>query len=68
MMLNILRRYARSEEGVMTVFGIILIALMIAVGGIGLDYANGIRNRTHLQIAADAAAHAALVAREYRTE
>lgn len=52
----------------MTVFGIILIALMIAVGGIGLDYANGIRNRTHLQIAADAAAHAALVAREHRTE
>lgn len=63
-----LRKYARREDGALTAFGLFLTIAMICVGGLGIDVANAIMVRTHLQVAADSAAHAALVAREYRTE
>ena len=65
---RLLRRFTHTQDGAITSFGIFLVIAMICVGGLGLDVANAIMVRTHLQVAADSAAHAALVAREYRTE
>ena len=64
---NILQKFTRREDGALTAFGLFLSIAMICVGGLGLDVANAIMVRTHLQVAADSAAHAALVAREYKT-
>lgn len=64
----LLRRLVRREDGAMTAFGLILTIAMIGAGGLAVDVANAIMVRTHLQVAADSAAHAALVAREYKTE
>ncbi len=64
----ILTRFVRRNDGAMTAFGLLLTVAMICVGGLGIDVANVITVRTHLQIAADAAAHAALVAREFKSE
>lgn len=57
-----LRKFVRREDGALTAFGLFLIIAMICVGGLGLDVANGVMVRTHLQVAADAAAHAAIIA------
>ncbi len=64
----LLTRFIRKSDGALTAFGLFLTLAMICVGGLGIDVANAVMVRTHLQIAADSAAHAALVAREYRTE
>jgi len=61
------RRFLGGEHGSMTIFGIFLILAMFAVGGFAADYANAVRVRTYLQIAADSAAHAALIKREFGT-
>ena len=58
---------AHSEDGGMTAFGIFLLLVTLMIGGLGLDVTNAIRERTHLQVAADSAAHAALVVRETRS-
>lgn len=63
-----LRKYVIREDGALTAFGLFLTITMICVGGLGLDVANAMMVKTHLQIAADSAAHAALVAREYKSE
>ena len=60
-------KFSRSEDGALTAFGLFLTILMLCVGGLAIDVANTIKVRTHLQVAADSAAHAALVAREYKT-
>ena len=59
-----LSHFIRREDGALTAFGIFLIVAMICVGGLGIDVANAIKVRTHLQVAADSAAHAAIVSRE----
>lgn len=59
-----LTRFTHKEDGAMTAFGLLLTITMLCVGGLGLDYANGMMVRTHLQVAADSAAHAAIMARE----
>ena len=41
---------------------------MICVDGMAIDVANAVMVRTHLQVAADSAAHAAIMAREKHTE
>lgn len=61
-------KFTRRDDGALTSFGLFLTMSMICVGGLGIDVANAVMVRTHLQVAADSAAHAALVAREYRTE
>ncbi len=61
-------QFTRREDGALTAFGLFLTIAMIGAGGLGMDVANAIMVRTHLQIAADSAAHAALVAREFKTE
>ncbi len=63
-----LTSFGRREDGALTAFGLFLTITMICVGGLAIDVANAIKVRTHLQVAADSAAHAALVAREYKTE
>lgn len=54
----------RRDHGSVTVFGLYLFMATVAVGAIALDVANAYRMNTHLQVAADSAAHAALVTRE----
>lgn len=57
-----------KEDGALTVFGLFLTIAMIGVGGLAIDYANAIMIRTHLQVAGDSAAHAALMARDTESE
>jgi hypothetical protein len=60
-------RILKDDAGFISTFGLTLTAMMIALGGIALDVANAYRMRTYLQVAADAAAHAALYTRETDT-
>lgn len=60
--------FARAENGAMTTFGLFLIATMLMMGGYAIDVSNVMRERTHLQMVADATGHAALVSREYGTQ
>jgi hypothetical protein len=60
-----LKTFATCESGVTTPMYILLFIIFVMLGGIGLDVANAFKNRTHLQVAADAAAHAALFWREF---
>ncbi|NNE81023.1 MAG: hypothetical protein HKN18_12210 [Silicimonas sp.] len=64
---KILQHFCFREDGALTAFGLLLTVVMLCVGGLAIDVANTIQVRTHLQVAADSAAHAALVAREYKT-
>lgn len=59
--------FARAEDGAMTTFGLFLIATVLMVGGYAIDVSNVMRERTHLQMVADSAGHAALLSREYGT-
>lgn len=65
MLLNRIKKWIRDEGGVMTAFGLFTFTAMLMVGGYAVDYSNAVRAREKLQINADAAAHAALVAREF---
>ena len=65
MMLVSHNRFRRSEEGNITLFGIFMIVTCAITGGLAMDVMNGVKTRTHLQVAADSAAHAALMARSY---
>ena len=60
--------YKTSEDGGLTIFGLYLFLGMVIVGGIAIDFANLITHRTHLQVTADVAAHAAIVTRQNATE
>lgn len=60
--------FARTEDGAMTTFGLFLIATILLLGGYAIDVSNVMRERTHLQMVADATGHAALVSREYGTQ
>ncbi len=61
---DILSDFRKSEDGAFTLFGLYICAALIALGGIAVDVANIITARTHLQIAADAAAHTAIYVRD----
>ena len=54
-----------NEDGNITLFGIFMIVTCAITGGLAMDVMNGVKTRTHLQVAADSAAHAALMARSY---
>jgi hypothetical protein len=60
------RDFHIAEDGITTPVYLLLFVVFVMIGGIGLDVANAYKNRTHLQVAADSAAHAALYAREFR--
>jgi hypothetical protein len=54
-------RFRTREDGGITVFGIIVIGLMLLIMGVGIDVANAYRHRAQLQIAADAATRSGLI-------
>ncbi|NNE80491.1 MAG: hypothetical protein HKN18_09485 [Silicimonas sp.] len=68
MMTKHIRLFARCQEGALTAFGLLLTIAMICIGGFAVDVSNAVMVRTHLQVAADSAAHAALMARETESE
>ena len=49
----LLRRFAREEDGLVTVFAILMILLMILMGGIGVDLMRHERERARVQAVAD---------------
>lgn len=61
------RRFCAAEQGGATPYALFLIAAMAMLGGYAMDVSNVMTSRTDLQIAADAAAHAALLTREHGT-
>lgn len=60
--------FVADEDGGITVLGFFMITASMLIGAYAVDWANMMSARTHLQVAADAAAHAALVRREFATE
>ncbi|WP_137110463.1 pilus assembly protein TadG-related protein [Rhodobacter sp. SY28-1] len=60
-----LGKFAADDAGGMTAGGLIFITIFLAVGGLAVDVSNAISQRTQLQMAADATAHAALYTRNY---
>lgn len=65
---RIVRRLARNDRGGATAFSLFLIASTLMLGGYAVDVGNAIAARSKLQVTADAAAHAALLTRELKTE
>ncbi len=60
--------FSPDESGGMTAFSIFILVTTMFVGGYAIDIGNAMMARTHLQIAADAAGHAALYTRELKSE
>jgi Flp pilus assembly protein TadG len=58
-----LRRFLRSERGTATILAIFFLLIMLVMGGLAVDFNRAISDRTHLQVTADTAAHAALYTR-----
>lgn len=65
--LSRLRRFVRNEEGASTVMALFLGFSLLMFSGYAIDFSNAITTRTQMQVATDAAAHAALMAREFDT-
>ena len=65
---NTLSNFARRQEGSISIFGLFMLIACAIVGGLGLDVMSAMNTRTKLQVAADSAAHAALMARQDFTE
>jgi Flp pilus assembly protein TadG len=65
---SVRRDFARDESGGITVFGLFLFVACCGLAGLALDVSHAFLTRTRLQLAADGAAHAALVARQTQTE
>lgn len=63
-----IRVFTGDDKAGITAFGFFTIVVGLLVGAYSVDWANLMAARTQLQIAADAAAHAALVKREFGTE
>jgi Flp pilus assembly protein TadG len=61
-------RFRRREDGGLTVLNLFFLATIGILAGIAIDVANVVSARTQLQATADAAAHAALVEREWHTK
>ena len=61
------RDFAREEHGALTALGMFIFLSMVVIGGLALDVANAMMARTQMQVAADAAAHAALYTRELKS-
>lgn len=57
-------RFRNDDTGSVTAFGLFLLATVLCVGGLAIDYANALRVRTQLQLVGDSVAHAAIVVRE----
>ncbi|WP_281857917.1 TadE/TadG family type IV pilus assembly protein [Litoreibacter halocynthiae] len=56
--------FARDEDGSYTAFGAFMLVTFLLLGSTAIDYSNAFTARTQMQVAADAAAHAALYTRD----
>ncbi|KKL61605.1 hypothetical protein LCGC14_2193650, partial [marine sediment metagenome] len=61
---SLLRRFARDEAGGLTAFGLYIFMGSVALSAIAMDVAQLYAARVQLQVAADVAAHAALLSRD----
>ena len=55
--------FVLREDGAMTALSLFLLTATVIIGGLAIDVTNVMTQRTHLQMTADSAAHAALVER-----
>lgn len=62
--LSLLKTFRKDEDGALTVFGLFLFMAALIFGGLSLDVSYAYKTRTEIQVAADAAAHAALYVRQ----
>ncbi|WP_212523987.1 pilus assembly protein TadG-related protein [Actibacterium sp. MT2.3-13A] len=60
-------RFLKDTSGFLSSYGLLLLATMIAMGGLAIDVSNAYRMRSYLQVTADAAAHAAIYTRDTGT-
>ena len=58
------RRFVTQENGGITALCLQIFLASLVLGGLALDFGNGVASKTQLQVAADAAAHAAILTRE----
>lgn len=63
-MCRMLKGFARGEEGGITALSLQIFVSALVMGGLAVDFGKGVAARTQLQVAADAAAHAAIVTRD----
>lgn len=68
MTLRSMTNFATRQEGSISIFGLFMLISCAIIGGLGLDVMSAMNTRTKLQVAADSAAHAALMARQDFTE
>jgi len=61
-------RLLSEEDGGITAFALQIFMASLVLGGLALDFGNGVSAKVQLQVAADAAAHAAIYTRELHTE
>ncbi len=57
-------RFLAREEGGITALSLQIFMAALVLGGLAVDFGNGVASKTQLQVAADSAAHAALYTRE----
>lgn len=57
------KQFVRDQEGAMGVWGLILFLTICTIVGLSMDVSNAFKVRSEMQVAADAAAHAAIVSR-----
>lgn len=61
-------KFLSNTDGSITILGLFFLVACIAVAGLGLDVMHAMSTRTHLQVAGDSAAHAALISRQNFSE
>lgn len=59
------RSFMAEEDGGISVLNVYFLMTLAILAGVAIDFSNLMASRTQLQVAADAAAHAALVEREW---
>lgn len=68
MIVRVCSKFRREEDGNITILSLFLLTMILMFGGLAVDTWNATRQHTHLQVAADVAAHAAIVSRQSTTE
>ena len=57
-------RFLRDEAGTATIMALFFVLISAVIGGLAIDFNKAMARRTHLQVTADAVAHAALYTRD----
>lgn len=63
-MVRRVKAFPADEEGAISALNLQMFVGALVVGGLAIDFASGVATKTQLQVAADAAAHAALMSVE----